>query len=84
VESRKLKTKPMRANLKILKRKDGSFQGDSGEPVSYFWYKAERLSDGMTIEFGSREGGHEEGTEIETELEKFERPGGRIGYKEIL
>lgn len=68
---------------RILRKKDGSFEGDTGETVAYFWYKALRLSDGMTIEFGSREGGHEPLEEMELNLEKFERPGNRVGYKEI-
>lgn len=68
---------------KILTRKNGSFQGSSGEQVEYWWYKAVRLADDMTVEFGSRDGGHEEGQEVTLTLEKFERPGGRIGYKEI-
>lgn len=69
--------------LKIKKRKDGSFQGSDGENVTYFWYDAVDLENNMLIQFGSREGGHEEGAELELEVVRYERADGRTGYKEL-
>lgn len=69
--------------VKILKRKDGGFQGNDGENVIYYWYDAVRISDDMLIQFGSREGGHEEGSEKDLNIVKYERKDGKTGYKEI-
>jgi len=70
--------------VKILKRKDGSFTGDNGEQVEYYWYKGIRLADEVTIEFGSRNGDHEEGSEVAIDLEKYESNSGKIKYKERI
>jgi len=68
--------------LTITRKRDGSFQGDGGETIPYTWYKA-LTADELTIEFGSKDSSHEVGQTLELEIEKFERTGGRIGYKEI-
>jgi len=67
--------------LKIKKVRDGKFKSSEGEMISYFWYKALRGEDGVTIEFGSKNE-YEVDDEIDIELEKSERAGGRFGYKE--
>lgn len=67
----------------IIRKKASPFQGDGGETIDYFWYKAKRLSDGVTIEIGSRNASYEEGQTYELRVEKTERPGGRFGYKDI-
>jgi len=69
--------------VRIIKRKDGSFQGSDGENVGYYWYDAVRLEDNMLIQFGSREGGHEEKTEKDLNVVKYERADGKTGYKEL-
>jgi len=69
--------------LKIIKRKDGSFQGSDGEQVNYFWYDGIRLSDDTLIQFGSREGGHAEGETMDLEVVRYEKKDGSIGYKEV-
>lgn len=69
--------------LKILKRKDGSFQGNDGEHVAYYWYKAVRTSDETLIEFGSREGEHEEGTTKDLNVVRYERGDGKMAWKEL-
>ncbi|SRR6266481_1293478 len=80
----KLKNKIME-KYQILKIRDGKFQGDGGESIAYFWVKAKRISDGVTIEFGTREGRHRASEEIvELDIEKYEATGGRFRYKEIL
>jgi len=70
--------------IKIIGKKDGSFQGDDGQKVEYYWYKALRESDGVTIEFGSRDGNHRMNETKDLDIEKTERAGGRFGYKEIV
>lgn len=63
--------------------KDGSFQGEEGEKVIYFWTKARRISDAVTIEFGGKLP-HKKGEELELDLEKTERENGKgFRYKEI-
>jgi len=69
--------------LTITRKRDGSFDGDGGERVEYYWYKA-LLATGVTIEFGSRVSTHEVGQELDLDIEKTERAGGRFGYKEIV
>jgi len=69
--------------LKIIKRKDGSFEGSDGVPVNYFWYDGIRISDDTLIQFGSREGGHVEGETMELEVVRYERKNGSFGYKEV-
>lgn len=71
--------------LKIVKVKNGDFEGDGGELIEYRWVKAERLSDGVTIEFGTRRTDHVEGTEVDLDIEKTEKPNGKgFKYKEIV
>jgi len=59
--------------LKIIEKKEKPFTGDSGEEISYFWYKAVREGDGITIKFGSMRDDHVLGDIEEVELEKSER-----------
>lgn len=68
--------------FKIKSKRDGSFNGTDGR-VSYTWYKALRLKDGVTLEFGSKNAGYNAGEELDLELEKSERSGGRFGYKDV-
>lgn len=76
----------MKEKLKIVKVRDGSFDGEDGR-IEYWWIKALRLSDGITLEFGSKTGGFEVGEEVEVLLEKTEflKKNGQTGfrYKEI-
>jgi len=68
--------------LKILKdSRDGSFQGRDGESVEYFWTKARRVSDEVTLEFGGKQR-YKAGEEVDLELEKQEIPGG-YRYKAV-
>jgi len=76
-ENQKMKTK-----LKILKVRNSSFQGREGDTVDYFWVKAERFSDGVTLEFGTKNPDHEAGEEKEIDLEKNEDGKGGYRYKE--
>jgi len=73
----------MQTKLKIIRVKDGSFTGDDGAKVEYYWVKGE-TEDGLTIEFGTKDSGHEEGVTKSVELEKTEAKGGKFRYKEIL
>jgi len=70
--------------LKISEKKDGSFVGREGTPIPYFWYKATRESDGAEIRFGSKEGTHEAGQDLELNIEKVEFANGSVGYKEVV
>jgi len=70
--------------LTITKKKDGSFDPkDGGEKVVYFWYNAERDSDGVNFQFGSKDGSYEVGDDLELELEKYETSNGRIAWREV-
>jgi len=70
--------------LKIVRVKNGDFEGDGGETIVYRWVKAER-ADGVTIEFGTRRTSHVAGAEVDVDIEKTEKPGGKgFKYKEIL
>lgn len=74
----------MKLKYKILKVRDGSFQGRDGDSISYFWVKAIRLADGVTLEFGSKRGDEfEVDDEPELELQKSEDGRGGYRYKEI-
>ena len=73
----------MKTKIKILKVRDGSFDGRDGELVEYYWVKAERLSDGVTFEFGSKNSRYKIGDEPEPDLEKSEDGKGGYRYKEI-
>lgn len=65
----------------IKKVRDGSFTSGNGEEINYFWYKALRRSDDVTLEFGSSNE-YKINDEIEIELEKIEISGGKYRYKE--
>jgi len=69
--------------LKIIKKKNGSFTGSDGDTVEYYWYKAKRISDDMTLEFGSRDGKHDEDDEVDLNLEKFEYSKRHQRYREV-
>lgn len=70
--------------LKIKDKKAKPFQGDDGETLEYFWYKAERSEDQVVIRFGSMNGAYEAGKEYDLpNVEKYEMEDGRIGYKEV-
>lgn len=71
------------AKYEIKKVRDGSFKNDEGELIPYFWIKALRLEDNVSLEFGSKSGDFEIGDEVELELEKTERAGGKVGYKHV-
>ena len=49
------------------------FKGDDGEVREYFWYKALRQEDNVTLQFGSVDGDHLLGVELELNVEKSER-----------
>lgn len=69
----------------ITKVKARPFDGDDGEKIPYFWTKATRKSDGVTIEFGGRVDHTEDlDKELDLDIEKTERANGKFGYKEIL
>lgn len=70
--------------VKIVARKQSNFLGNDGEPVEYYWYTAVRGSDQVKFQFGSRDGSHEEGTEVDLELEKREQNNGKVGWREIV
>jgi len=70
--------------VKIIEGVSKPFKGDDNVERDYTWYKALRLSDGVTIRFGSMEADHELDTELDLNIEKYERRDGTIGYKEIL
>lgn len=65
--------------LKIQKVRDGSFKGDEGEPVEWYWVKGE-TEDGVTIEFGTPNTIYEAGQTVTVDIEKTEKPGGK-GFK---
>lgn len=67
--------------LKILKATAKPFTGSDGTEVNYNWYRAERINDGVTIEFGSRKS-YDVDEEVEIELEKTELTNGKFRYKE--
>lgn len=66
----------------ITKKTAKPFVGTDGDEVMYFWYRAERQSDQVSIDFGSMNE-YEEGEKVEVNLLKVERRNGKIGYKEI-
>jgi len=70
--------------LKILSVKNKPFQGDDGSEIPYSWVKAERESDGVTIEFGTKDDSHEVGETVELNIEKSEKAGGGFKYREII
>jgi len=58
--------------VKITEMKARPFQTDEGEMLEYFWYKAIRLADQVSFQFGSMNGGHGVGEELDLEIEKTE------------
>jgi len=70
--------------LKIISMKAKPFKGTDGEQVEYYWYKALRSEDDVTIEFGTTRGEHEIGADVELNIERMERAGGKFGYREAL
>lgn len=68
--------------LKIERVKPAPFRGSDGTDVDYYWYKATRESDGVTIEFGSWKK-YDVGSVVEVLIEKYERRDGKVGYKEV-
>lgn len=69
--------------IKITKKKDSPFTNSDGDTMDYFWYNAERLSDGVNFRFGSQNGQHKVDEEVDLEIEKYERENGKIAYKEL-
>ena len=73
--------------LKITGKTEKPFKGDEGDLIPYFWYKAVREEDGVTLQFGSKKGEHLVGDTLELELEKTEALDSKTGqlsyrYKE--
>jgi len=73
----------MQLKLKITECKAKPFSGEEGEQIAYFWHKAERADNGVTISFGSKRE-HAVGEESTFELEKSEGADGKARYKEIV
>lgn len=70
--------------LKIEKINEKSFTGGvDGQNVPYFWVRAVRLSDGVTITFGTPHAAFAEGEEAEVALEKREGRDGRVRYFQV-
>lgn len=72
--------------VKISEKKVKPFIGDDGEQRPYAWYKAIRIDDGVTFQFGSKNLEHEVGDEVEINLEKSEALRGgkvKLTYKEV-
>lgn len=69
--------------LKIKDVRESKFNGRTGEEVTYYWYRATRLSDKCNIRFGSKNGEYESGDEVDLNVEKFELPSGQVMYKEV-
>lgn len=61
--------------LEIIKANPKPFEGDGGESIPYFWYKAKK-EDGFVLKFGSKNE-YKEKELIDIDLEKTE-----TGYKE--
>jgi len=67
--------------VKILKSKSKPFPGDQGNDIPYFWYDAVRLDTETKFQFGSRDGGHDIGSEYDLEIYKSEDSG---KWKEVV
>jgi len=74
----------IKMKLKIKDIKPKPFTSDDGETINYYWYKAERLSDNVTFQFGSLNGEHAIGENLDLEIEKTEKADGKFGYKEVI
>lgn len=74
--------------LKILSVKNKPFTTDDGDTRDYFWYRAERVEDGVTLQFGSKDGEHEIGKVFDLAMDKSEGKDqkGRLvyRYKEVI
>lgn len=70
--------------VKIKKVTPKKFTGDDGEMRDYFWYEAIRPSDSFLFQFGSVEGGHAVGAELDLEIVKYIQKNGKEGYKELV
>lgn len=66
--------------LLIKEVKDGSFTKDEGGNMPYYWIKAVK-PDGFIVRFGSTTE-HEEGEEVEVDLEERTFSNGKKGYVE--
>jgi len=73
--------------VKIVSVKKRPFTTDDGDLLDYYWYRAERLSDGVSFQFGSMDPDHEPGEELDLEIEKTEATNKKgqlvYRYKEI-
>jgi len=69
--------------LKIKDVKRSDFKGRTGEEIEYYWYRALRVEDKTNIRFGSKNGDHETGEELDLNVEKYELPSGQTMYKEV-
>jgi len=66
--------------IAIKKVEDGSFVGEEGTKVAYYWVKG-TLPDGFTIRFGTRNK-YTEGKDAEVDLEQRQFRNGKLGYVE--
>jgi len=71
----------MRYKIKDVKEKP--FTGEDGEKIPYFWYKAERISDGVTLTIGSKNGDLKIGEEEDLDVEKREKIRGGFTYIDV-
>jgi len=83
IPAKRSKSKNKKMLLKIKSQKAAPFKNSDGDTIEYFWYKAIRLNDNVAIEFGSKSDAYEDGEEYEINVEKYERPNGKFGYKEV-
>lgn len=69
--------------LKLVEVKDRSFTGDDGRDIDYYFYKAVRESDGVTIQVGCKEGDLPLNKVADYEVEKTEGvdKNGKIVYR---
>lgn len=73
----------MMVKVKITKATAKPFNSSEGGMINWFWYRGERLADGVTIEFGSRKE-YKVSETISAELEKTELANGKFRYKELV
>jgi len=71
----------MLISYNITKVTPRPFVGSDGEKRDYYWYRAVRIEDGVTIDFGSQQV-YEVGDNVDIHLVKYEKKDGKIGYKE--
>jgi len=71
----------MKSKIKIGKVNCKPFKAQDGEEINYYWYRGERLHDGVTLEFGSMQE-YEKDETVDVELEKIELANGKFRYKE--